>query len=456
MRKTKNKIFLPAILFLLFFTQILFPQSVLENYIKEGIDNNIVLKQKKISLERAVYSLKTATSYFFPAIILKSDYISGEGGRVISIPVGDMLNPVYQTLNQLTQTNLFPQISNVRQYFFPFKFYDVKIRTTMPIINTDLIFNREIQSGQVQLQEYEVDLYKRELIKEIKVAYFNYLSAVSLVKIYETDLERAKEGKRVNESMMKNGSGLPVYVIRAESEIESVLAKIQDAKNQSANAKRYFNFLLNKNLDSDIDTNYEENSNYISSSINSDELSWQKREELKLLQRGVEINQSILKMNKFFWIPKVNAFLDLGAQDQNWKFNSNSRYYLFGLQLDVPLFEAFRNQYKIDQSELDVKNAELNLELTEKQLNLTAEIAKGNLETAKQNYRSSLKQLEAAKNYYRLIDKGYKEGINTFIETVDARTQLTQAELLANINEYQILIASAKYERELAVSKINL
>ena len=154
----KTKIFHACLLILFyspFISQNIFGQNHLENYIEEGISNNIVLKQKQISLDKAMYALKIATSYFFPSINLEGNYTSGEGGRNISFPVGDIVNPVYQTLNQLTQSNRFPQLDNVKIDFFPFHYYDVKLRTTMPIINTDLIINRNIQSDQVSLQEFE-------------------------------------------------------------------------------------------------------------------------------------------------------------------------------------------------------------------------------------------------------------------------------------------------------------
>jgi outer membrane protein len=41
------------------------------------------------------------------------------------------------------------------------------------------------------------------------------------------------------------------------------------------------------------------------------------------------------------------------------------------------------------------------------------------------------------------------EGINTFIETIDARNQLTTASLQLVINKYQLLAAVANYEREI-------
>lgn len=430
-----------------------FPQKQLEKYIQEGISNNIVLRQKKISLEKAIYSLKTATSYFLPSVNLEGNYTSGEGGRNIPIPIGDLLNPVYSTLNQLTQSKNFPQLENERIDFFPFHYYDVKLHTTMPLLNTDLIINSGIQSDEVHLQQYEVDIYKRELVKDIKTAYYNYLSAISAEKIYKNALKVAKEGKRVNESLLKNGKGLPVYILRSESEIAEINSKIVDAGNKVRTAKRYFNFILNRDLNADIDTTYDielklsEINQILSGSYNISN-----REELKMLKTGENMNESALLMKKLYWVPKINAFLDLGAQDRIWKYNPDSRYYLFGFQLSIPIFEGFRNSYKVDKAELDLKNIKLNLEKTRSQLELSQSTARENLIAARENYFTAIKKYKAASSYERLISKGYKEGANTFIETVDARSQLTQAELMLNIKTYKVLTALADYKREIAAN----
>src|SRR4051812_44002318 len=90
-------------------------QGILDNYINDGLRNNITLKQRNISLEKAMVSLKIANSYFAPSIGIQGNYTSGMGGRSIAIPVGDLLNPVYTTLNQLTASDKFPNIQNVNQ-----------------------------------------------------------------------------------------------------------------------------------------------------------------------------------------------------------------------------------------------------------------------------------------------------------------------------------------------------
>src|SRR5512134_1696448 len=98
-------------------------QTVLDEYIQEGLKSNLVLQQKTISWEQAQQSLQVARSYFLPSVNLLTDYVSGEGGRSISMPIGDLLNPVYASLNQITQSDQFPHVENVDQNFFPKNFY---------------------------------------------------------------------------------------------------------------------------------------------------------------------------------------------------------------------------------------------------------------------------------------------------------------------------------------------
>jgi outer membrane protein len=421
-------------------------QSILDDYISEGLTNNIVLQQKNIALDQALLGLKMAKGSFLPSVNLQGSYTSGKGGRSIDIPIGDLLNPVYATLNNLTTSDAFPQVENVSQDFFPYDFYDARVRTTLPIYNTRLKYNRRISEQQIEMKSYELETYKRELVRNIKTAYFNYLSAREALRIYENALLLALESQRVNESLLKNGKGLPAYVIRSESEVQSVKAKMAEASQQELMAKRYFNFLLNRELDHSIDagTVAQEQITF----NGTDNTPATNRPELHQLRQAVLINESILKMNRAYRTPQVSGYLDLGSQEQNWQFNNQSRYYLFGIQVDIPLFTGMTNHYKIEQSENELRSIMLTQNNLEQSIRMSISNSQGALEAAIQNHESARKQEAAARSYQKLIEKGYKEGVHSFIESVDARNQLTNAQLQTTITQYTVLIAMADYEHE--------
>ena len=175
---------------------------------------------------------------------------------------------------------------------------------------------------QTLLQEFEVTIYKRELIRNIKVAYFNYLGAREGYHIYQSALTRATEGKRVNESLLANGKGLPAYVLRSESEIENIKAQLVDAERQVENAKLYINFLLNRNPDEAIITTYSAEEELSKASCLFKNLYRDKNvKSLMQIETLKEFNENMLSMNKIYWSPKISGFVDMGAQAENLKYN---------------------------------------------------------------------------------------------------------------------------------------
>ena len=441
------------IIFYLFINGMLLPvllpaQSILSSYIDSAFSNNLALQQKNISLEKSLLALQSARSLYWPSVNFQGGYQTGEGGRSIALPVGDLLNPVYSSLNKLTASNSFPAIQNEETYFLPQNFYDVKVTTAIPILNTDLKYNKIIHNRQTTMQQTDVLLYKRELVLQVKSAYYNYLSALEAAAIYNQALELAEAGKRANEKLLSNGKGLAAYILRSESEISQLRAMELDAKNQVKNAGMYFNFLLNRHRDTEIKID-----STIFSKINfpKSKNEWNPgREELNLLKENISINNTLLTMQKKFNVPKINGFLQLGTQSSEWKFNSKSAYYITGLQIDLPIFNGKRNIKKIQQTKLDIQSASNKYAETEALLKMSQTAAWNGLQTARSNHAAAIKQLEAATSYQRLIEKGYREGVNTYLETLDARNQVTQSRLLVNINHFRVLTADAQLEREQA------
>ncbi len=423
-------------------------QEHLNAYVQEGLGNNLVLQQKDIALEKALYSLKTANSYFLPSVNFNGSFTHGDGGRSIALPVGDLLNPVYRTLNELMQQPDFPQIDNVNQQFFPQNFGDVHLRTSMPLLNTDLYYNRSIQQHRVQLQEYEVKVYERALVRDIKTAYFNYQSAAEAIRIYESALSLVNKNVEVNQSLLQNGRGLPASVLRTESEREAVRAQLQDARNNEQNAQKHFNFLLNREQSSAVLSDTLSPALLEKITLMLDNPETKEREELKMLRTAELIDLTLINLNQNFWLPKINAFVDVGAQSENMDWDSQSPYFLLGLSMDIPIYQGRRNHFQIKQAQLDLQVSQIRLDHTAQQIQMAADIALNNLSTAYQNHQAAQKRLKSAKSYFRLIERGYKEGTNSLIEFIDGRNQLTSAQLQLSINTYKALIALAEYERE--------
>ena len=422
--------------------------EILNNYVQEGLKNSQTLKQQTFQLQKAVVALAEAKTLFKPNINFNTTLSTAQGGRKIEIPIGDLVNPVYTTLNKLTATNSFPQIQNTSEQLVPKDFYDVRVKTTMPLINAELKYNQAIKQEQISLQQSEIQIYKRELVKDIKSAYINYLKASEAIKIYENTVKLLREAERVNESLIKNGSANPTVLVRTRNELAKIDGEFEAAKGNQKNAMAYFNFLLNKDFSEKIEIDTLSRNNFNVSLADGH------REELDKIQKGIDINRQFLGLNQSYKKWKIGASLDLGSQgrfaqiasaDKN--FFAPNAFVLLGVSFDLPIYSFGRNQLKIKQSELEISSLDAQMQQVKNQLDLQAEIAKNSLSASREIYESKASQVSTAERYYRDMMRRYKEGNLNFIELLDAQTQITTAQLQQSISLYDVWTKWVELER---------
>ncbi|AYM99262.1 TolC family protein [Chryseobacterium sp. 3008163] len=425
-------------------TELTHAQTTLDNYIQQGIESNQSIKQQSFILEKSVYALGEAKSMFLPNITFSTTYTKADGGRTIDFPTGDLLNGVYSTLNQLTGSSSFPQLQNQSILLNPDNFYDAKFRISQPILNAELGYNRKIKSKQIDLQKTEILLYKRELVKEIKTAYYNYLKATNATKIYQSYLTLVTEGERVNKKLFENGKINRTAVIRSQNEVSKINASIIASQKTEESAQYYFNFLLNRPLTESIViddiTTLPEDAQLPDEDVSN-------REELSKLKISRDINNDLTGLAKSYLIPKIGASLDLGSQAFDWKFNQKTRYYLFGISLEWNLFAFGKNTYRIKQSVAEEQAITSQTDYVQQQLLTELKVRQANMESAIAQYRAAQSQLKTSQTYYGDMSKLYKEGMTIYIELLDAQNQWIDAQLKSNITLFDTWIAYTAIER---------
>lgn len=440
-------------------------QTVLDAYLRIGLDSNLALHQRNFDWQRAGLDLQRAKSFFYPQAGFSSQYTLANGGRTQAIPIGDLLNNVYSTLNQLTASNKFPQVANQSIQFLPNDFHDTKVEITLPILNTDLLHNKEVTEATVSVRRAEYDVYRRDLVRSIRQAYYQYLQAGKAVEIYATALVLVKENRRVSEKFVENQIATREIVLRSQAQVSQVESSLIEAENLRNNAAAFFNFLLNRSLDYPIMTD----STLISGPFPeegqlpkidrpaNDALAATSaiagREELNRLRSYQRIFQSNLKWDRNYLVPRLNAFYDVGYQGYGVHLNGTQFYQLGGIQLNWTIFKANDNKYKIRQARIDIDAIDDQYRQLTQQLTLEQQ-------TAGNNYRSALQALQAladetgsAREAYRLAEKRFNVGQALQVELIDARTQMTSAEIRYSLGRLAVLNRAADLERVTAAYK---
>jgi outer membrane protein TolC len=426
-----------------------FSQSeIIDKYAKEAIQNHPTLKQQNFALQKGVYQLEEAKGLFLPTVNFNTTYSTAAGGRKISFPVGDLVNPIYSNLNKINPPGSpkYPEgaITNVNEQLVPKNFYDMRLKTQMPLFNAEIKYNQKIKKELLSVQQAEIEVFKRELAKDIKTGYFNYLKTLEAITIYENAKKLLKETERVNRSLIKNEMANPMVLVRTQNEQSKIEAEAINAENSKKNAQAYFNYLLNKPFESEIivDTTFKNN-------LEKQNIGFaiENREELQKLNSAIKVNETILAMNKAYNKPKIGGIFDVGSQGRVSAIQAKNTFILFGLSFDLPVYAGNRNKLKIKEQEMELASLGEQEKQIINQLKLQAEIAKNSFITSKNVLGSKQTQVETASRYYSDLSKKYKENQANQVEMLDAHTQVLNALLQKNIAYYDSWIRFAELER---------
>ncbi len=431
-------------------------QDVLDDYVRTGLENNLALKQKQAGYEKSLEALSEARSLFYPNISFNARYTVSEGGRVIDFPVGDLLNPVYATLNALTSSQNFPLIDNQQVRFLRPAEHETKIRVIQPLFSPSIYYNSKIMKELSMAEEADLDQYRRELVAEIKKAYYNSAMSGSLVTMLTNTRKVLVENVRVNQRLMENNKVTADYLYRSESELNKFDQELRDAEKDEKIARAYFNFLLNRPLSDSIIIREPALFPVISQiTLGAGKIALENREEIRKLENYQNISDMQIKLNQSGKLPDLIVVADYGFQGEQYKFNSESDYLQASAVLSWTLFEGFRNKAKVNQALLQKEMAEQKLDEAKKQIELQVTAALEEVASSEKGITTAESRVKNAKESFRIVEKKYSEGQASLIEFMDARTNLTRSEENLIISKFRYLSAFAEFEKVAAITNTN-
>jgi hypothetical protein len=132
--------------------------AVVDEYVSEGLRSNLSLRAQSLEVESAAAALDGARARYFPEAGFAARYSRSEGGRTIELPLGDALNPAYQTLNDLLvaqgQSPQFPVVQNESIAFLREREQDTRITLRMPLIAPAIPAAVRAQRALLDASEY--------------------------------------------------------------------------------------------------------------------------------------------------------------------------------------------------------------------------------------------------------------------------------------------------------------
>jgi outer membrane protein len=430
----------------------------LDAYIKIGLENNLELRQRDFSYKRSMAALTEARGNFLPRVDINARYSAADGGRTIDVPVGDLVNPVYDAIDLtriqsgLTPLNI-PAIENQSIPFLREREHETKISVAQPIFNLAILYNYRARDKEAQLADLERVVYARRLVFEIKSAYYNYQKTVNAVRIFDRSAEVVRENVRVSRSLFENDKVTRDVLYRAEAELAEIEQQQLAAENRQALARSYFNFLLNRDLGSAIIlsegmTTAQQTTIDLFSARQQAE---QNREELQQLQLAASAAGYGAKAADANYFPQINFAGDFGYQGEEYIFNDRYDYWIASGVLQWNLFNGFKDAARSEQFTARRRELEVRRQQLREQIALEVEQAGRDLQTTEKILLSAEVRLTSALASFDLLEKKYNAGGATLLEYLDARTTATNAAINETLARNDLEIARAAWERVLGL-----
>ncbi len=399
------------------------------------------LAERRAQLAAAEARIAEASKVFRPNVGVGGTYTLAGGGRSIDFPLGDLLNPVYSTLNQVTQTQAFPQIDNVNENFLPNNFYDARVRVRQPILDPTLRLQRDLAATGAVAAQASIAVSEDELDYRVRQAYFNVLQAGEAVEILAEADTLVAEALRTTQSLIRNGAGLPLARERILAEQAQVLAQMAGARAQVANAAAVLEYLTGVTaaradlIDSlrsipRVRTELVERAG--------------ERPELGQLRAAMQAKEVELAIEDKFRAPRLGVQVDGGSQAFDFGVNP---YVLAGITLDIPLYDGGRIKDRQARIRAERDATQARLEGAQRGFALQAQVALNDLDAAEATLAAYEPAIDAAERTLHDAQILYKNGASSYLELLDARTQVTRVSLEHNLARYNTWLRYVDYLR---------
>ena len=431
-----------------------FSATPLNAYLDEALNNNPSLAQANFEVEAERQRLDNLRARFYPSLALQARASVAEGGRTIDFPAGDLLNPVYATLNAQAVANgqpaQFPTVQNQSIPLLRPTEQDTRLVVRGPIYEPMLDRQVQAQTEAIGAQEAARLQVKEELVRDLQTAYWQYAQANSRITILESSLRTLKENERINTVLYKAGETTLDAPKRAEAETLEIQVALRQAQTQALLAREYFNLLRYAPNDSAVELPNEElTPNSIQDLLN--ELTPAKQGNtpapaLTRLERSLAAQRAQLDASRAAYKPTLGYSIEGGYQGRDYSTGPNTGFASASVVLNWTLADAGIRSSEVARNQAQVQALEARARQVNRQLQLAKLQARENLLVSLDSIQARMAQQAASEESLRINERKRDAGETTQVEFLSAEQSATRARLGLVTAVYQARIDHAIWQ----------
>lgn len=395
----------------------------IEDCLKLTLVNNKTLQRVAGEKEIARGSELKSYSAILPAVNLASDYMrKDEVASLGPITFGDLDN------------------------------YSAGLRVTQPIFAGGSIIAK-INAGKLVslLADQTVRAVLQNVVYTARHCYYDVLLNQHLLEISADAVRSAQVHLDDVKQKRQGGVASDFDVLRAEVELSNFEAELIQNKNAINVAKAKLLKVIGVSQDSDVTLSDE--LVYIRSRVTMEqavEVAYRNRPDLFGRQFDIKLQKELLKIARSRYWPSIDGYYDNTWAKPDPHNSTNiewGRAWSAGVTATMPVFDGLSREGEIIQQKAQVKQARIDLIDAEETALFELTKALLSIENTAEFVQSQQLNLTRAEEGSRLARVGYREGINTQVEVIDAESALTRARTLYYQAVYSHIIAKLDLQK---------
>jgi len=324
------------------------------------------------------------------------------------------------------------------------------------IFNRDVLLARRTK-GDILLEANQATAAEKiDITVNVSKAYYDILTTQQQIKVAEENIARLQ--KSLEDAYYRYQSGITDKTDYKRAQIALNNTKATKQINEAAliakteNLKNYMGYPVGAPLSVVYDSLQMEREVGFDTLQRPDFLKRIEYQQL-LTQRRLQQANVIYQRNAF--LPDVSALAIY-----NFNYLSNSFEKLYGtnypnsfvfLNAGIPIFQGGKRKANMKSAKLTVKQIDLELINLENLFNSQYATALSNYKGSLANYLASKENVSLAQEVYDVINLQYKAGIKTYLEVINAETDLRTSQINYFNALNQVLASKVDAERALGL-----
>jgi outer membrane protein len=409
----------------------------LEDAIKIALENSNQVKLSQLEILKSDEKLVEARSALIPRISASGSY-----SRYLKKPV--LFLPPDSPFGRMTGGVIEIGFDNS---------YLGAISLQMPLFSWNLYAGIRSALKGKSLAEQAYKSVTLKTIADVKKAFYGALLARENYKITKIRVDLAEDNLKNVENLYRQGIASEYDYISAQVQYQNLLPLLIQAENNLELAKNALKLVLGIDVKEDIEIEGEMK---VDSLIGVDYASslkdlYEKNPDLKQAELQVELSREIVSLEVSGHLPSLFLTGNLQYQAQANDFNFNQyrwiRTTFIGLQIQIPIFNGFGTQARVDQAQASFQQAIERLNFTKQALENELKNTIYRIEQSGRRIESQKRAVELAELGYKIARKRFESGVGTQLEVSNAEVNLAQARLNYSQAIYDYLIAMSELEK---------